>query len=45
MAKNFWKQSKRGLRKYNGTNEKHFFLFLKEREFRFNYRWLTSDLI
>ena len=34
---NFWNQSKRILRKYNGVPRKHFFLFLKECEFRFNY--------
>lgn len=34
---NFWNQSKRVLRKYNGIPRKHFFLFLKECEFRFNY--------
>ncbi|MBX3302249.1 MAG: IS1595 family transposase [Nitrospira sp.] len=33
----FWNQSKRVLRKYNGIPRKHFFLFLKECEFRFNY--------
>ena len=34
---NFWNQSKRVLRKYNGIPKKHFHLFLKECEFRFNY--------
>jgi len=34
---NFWNQSKRILRKYNGIPRKHFLLFLKECEFRFNY--------
>jgi transposase len=34
---NFWNQSKRVLRKYNGIPRKHFYLFLKECEFRFNY--------
>ena len=34
---NFWSQSKRVLRKYNGIPRKNFFLFLKECEFRFNY--------
>jgi len=33
---NFWNQSKRVLRKYNGIPRKHFLLFLKECEFRFN---------
>ena len=30
-------QAKRTLRKYNGIPKKHFNLFLKECEFRFNY--------
>jgi transposase len=34
---NFWNQAKRHMRKYNGIPEKHFHLFLKECEFRFNY--------
>jgi transposase len=34
---NFWNQAKRVLRKYNGIPRKHFPLFLKECEFRFNY--------
>ena len=34
---NFWNQSKRVLRKYNGIDKKTFHLFLKECEFRFNY--------
>jgi transposase len=34
---NFWNQSKRVLRKYNGIPRKNFYLFLKECEFRFNY--------
>lgn len=34
---NFWNQSKRILRKYNGIDKKNFHLFLKECEFRFNY--------
>ena len=33
----FWNQAKRVLRKYNGINKKHFHLFIKECEFRFNY--------
>ena len=35
---NFWNQAKRHLRRYNGIPEKHFHLFLKECEWRFNYR-------
>lgn len=34
---NFWNQAKRHLRRYNGIPKKHFPLFLKECEFRFNY--------
>ena len=34
---NFWNQSKRILRKYNGIPRKNFPLFLKECEFRFNF--------
>ena len=35
---NFWSQSKRHLRRYNGVPKEHFHLFLKECEWRFNYR-------
>lgn len=34
---NFWRQSKRILGKYLCFDKKHFHLFLKECEFRFNY--------
>ena len=34
---NFWNQAKRILRKYNGVPRKHFHLFLKECEWRFNH--------
>ncbi len=34
---NFWSHAKRVLRRYNGIPRKHFVLFLKEAEFRFNY--------
>ena len=34
---NFWNQTKRVLRQYNGIMKKSFPLFLKECEFRFNY--------
>jgi len=34
---NFWDQTKRVLRNYNGVPEASFPLFLKECEFRFNY--------
>ena len=35
---NFWNQAKRHLRGYNGIPKAHFHLFLKECEWRFNYR-------
>ena len=35
---NFWNQSKRHLCRYNGIPKQHFQLFLKECEWRFNYR-------
>ena len=35
---NFWSQAKRHLRRYNGIPRAHFGLFLKECEWRFNYR-------
>jgi transposase len=35
---NFWNQAKRYLRRYNGIPRAHFHLFLKECEWRFNYR-------
>jgi transposase len=35
---NFWNQAKRHLRRYNGIPKAHFYLFLKECEWRFNYR-------
>jgi transposase len=33
---NFWNQAKRHLRKFNGVPKEHFYLFLKECEWRFN---------
>lgn len=33
---NFWSQAKRHLRKFNGIPKAHFYLFLKECEWRFN---------
>lgn len=33
---NFWNQAKRHLRKYNGVPKDHFYLYLKECEWRFN---------
>ena len=44
---NFWNQAKRHLRKYNGIPKKHFNLFLKECEWRFNIgspKLLLDDL-
>ena len=44
---NFWNQAKRHLRKYNGIPKKHFNLFLKECEWRFNIgspKLLLNDL-
>lgn len=41
---NFWNQAKRHLRRYNGIPKSHFHLFLKECEWRFNYR-PTSNLL
>ena len=35
---NFWNQAKRHLRRYNGIPKANFQLFLKECEWRFNYR-------
>ena len=35
---NFWSQAKRHLRRYNGIPKAHFHLYLKECEWRFNYR-------
>ena len=35
---NFWNQAKRHLRRYNGIPRVNFHLFLKECEWRFNYR-------
>ena len=34
---NFWNQAKRHLRKFNGVPKEHFYLFLKECEWRFNH--------
>ncbi|KFJ42601.1 IS1595 family transposase [Francisella philomiragia] len=34
---NFWNQAKRHLRKFNGIPRNHFYLFLKECEWRFNH--------
>jgi len=34
---NFWNQAKRHLRKFNGVPKDHFYLYIKECEWRFNY--------
>jgi transposase len=34
---NFWNQAKRHLRRFNGIPREHFYLFLKECEWRFNH--------
>lgn len=36
-TENFWNQAKRHLHRYNGVPRRHFHLFLKECEWRFNY--------
>lgn len=52
---NFWNQTRRNLRKYNGIPRHHLHLYLKECEWRFNYgsprelrttltRWVSEDL-
>lgn len=35
---NFWNQAKRHLRRYNGIPRQHFHLYIKECEWRFNFR-------
>lgn len=39
---NFWSQAKRRLRAYNGIPRQHFHLFIKECEWRFNYRPMSN---
>lgn len=34
---NFWNQAKRHLRKFNGVPKNHFYLYIKECEWRFNF--------
>ena len=41
---NFWNHAKRTLSRYNGIPRKHFDLFLKEAEFRFNFGSPASQL-
>jgi transposase len=38
---NFWNQAKRHMRKFNGIPKEHFYLFLKECEWRFNLKKLS----
>ena len=38
---NFWRQAKRTLSRYNGIPRRHFGLYLKECEWRFNFRPVT----
>ena len=42
---NFWNQAKRHMRKFNGIPAKHFPLFLKECEWRFNNSDPTDQLV
>ena len=39
---NFWNQAKRHMRRYNGIPKEQFPLFLKECEWRFNYRPIAN---
>ena len=41
---NFWNQAKRHMRRFNGIPKKHFYLFLKECEFRFNIPSTTDQI-
>jgi transposase len=41
---NFWNQAKRHLRKFNGIPREHFYLYLKECEWRFNYSSTSCQL-
>ena len=41
---NFWNQAKRHLRKFNGVPKAHFFLYLKECEWRFNNPDLSRQI-
>jgi len=42
---NFWNQAKRHMRKFNGIPAKHFELFLKECEWRFNNSDPSSQIV
>ena len=41
---NFWNQAKRHMRKFNGIPKEHFYLFLKDCEWRFNNSEPLSQL-
>jgi transposase len=52
---NFWNQAKRHMRKFNGIPKQHFYLYIKECEWRFNFgsphkllktlkQWAKSDV-
>lgn len=41
---NFWSQAKRHLRKFNGIPKKHFELYLRECEWRFNNNEMKSQI-
>ena len=42
--KKFWNQEKRDLRKFNGIPKEHFYLFIKEYQFRFNNTKVEKQL-
>ena len=44
-TENFWNQTKRHLRRFNGVPREHFHLFLKECEWRFNQSDQKSQLV
>ncbi len=41
---NFWNQAKRHLRRFNGIPKEHFYLYIKECEWRFNNSEVTAQL-
>ncbi len=41
---NFWNQAKRHLRRFNGVPKAHFYLYIKECEWRFNNSEITTQL-
>ena len=40
-VENFWNQAKRHMRKFNGIPKEHFYLYLKECEWRFNVKKIS----